>query len=134
LWIWPKNVSKLLWTHKNYSTNNVALRQYCFAIHISLWMKIYCALPNNVIFLAHQFCGAHMFPLKIRLCLKAICLATIWHIWKARKKEKSVWLQCLLSWHVIFNIKIQIWWWVKAKKKNTFVLTYINKWQINLLV
>jgi hypothetical protein len=40
---------------------------------------IHCALPNNVISLSHQFCGA-------MLCLEAIWSATICIVWKERNQ------------------------------------------------
>jgi hypothetical protein len=79
-------------------------------------MDIKGALPNSVIPHARIFSGLEIQFLKIKDSFKVIWLTAIWMIWKVRNdqvfNQKVFYVD-----PVIFNIKLQVWWWFKTKFK-----------------
>jgi hypothetical protein len=87
------------------------------------------ALPNNVTPFALQFCGAHCFCKDIMVCLQAILLASSWTIWKERNNR--VFDHKELSFDkLICNIKLLVWWWLRARKHD-FCFD-LNLWLLNI--
>ncbi|GAU41975.1 hypothetical protein TSUD_306810 [Trifolium subterraneum] len=95
---------------------------------IILWLGITCVLPDNAVSLASQFCGAHDFSKSIKTCLQAIWLSTVWSIWKARNNRVFSGTIVTID-RLLFAIKVQVWWWFKARKKG-FCFD-LNHWMLN---
>jgi hypothetical protein len=86
---------------------------------IIFWLGVSLVLLDNVIGLAFQFCGARDFGKSIRSNFQTIWLVTVWSIWKEHnsivfnRKEMS-------TKRLVYNIKINVWWWLKACKKGFY--------------
>jgi hypothetical protein len=89
------------------------------------WMDTEGALPNSAISHVRIFSGLEMYFLNIKDSCKVIWLTVIWMIWKIRNdrvfNQKVFYVD-----FVIFNVKLQVWWWFKTKSQLTGVVPLNN--------
>jgi hypothetical protein len=71
------------------------------------------------------------FVKDIMMCIEAIWLVTVWTIKKERNMEMFEQKESSCK-KLIYNIKVQVWWYLKAKK-TIFIMIY-NLWMVQLLV
>jgi hypothetical protein len=71
------------------------------------------------------------FVKDIMMCIEAIWLVTVWTIKKERNMEMFEQKESSCK-KLIYSIKVQVWWYLKAKKR-IFIMIY-NLWMVQLLV